>query len=252
MKLHVISDLHAGFAPFDLPQTDADVLVLAGDADVGLRGMRMAHEWARERPVVYVAGNHEFYGESIPRHIHKLRDAARGTPVRFLEDEAAVIGRVRFLGCTLWTDFDLFGDRVRSAQAAKAVMNDFRSIRVDPQYRRFDPTDAMGLHSRSLRWLLARLDEPFDGPTVVVTHCAPTLHSVSPVHRHDPVTAAYASNLEPLLDGRAALWIHGHTHYSCDYTVCGTRVIANQRGYPHETTGFDPAYTIEVPGSSPP
>ncbi|HEX9937414.1 MAG TPA: metallophosphoesterase [Longimicrobium sp.] len=249
MKLHVVSDLHAGFAPYEPPDTGADVLVLAGDVDVGVRGMKLAQQWARERPVIYVAGNHEFYGESIPRHISRLADAAAGTEVRFLENEAAVVGGVRFLGCTLWTDFDLFGERMRSAAAAKAVMNDFRSIRVDPVYRRFDPVDAMGLHGRSLRWLLQRLDEPFDGPTVVVTHCAPSLRSVKPLHRSDPVTAAYASNLDALLDGRAALWIHGHTHFCCDYADGGTRVIANQRGYPHEDTGFDPAFTVEVPGS---
>ncbi|HEX8830278.1 MAG TPA: metallophosphoesterase, partial [Longimicrobium sp.] len=211
--------------------------------------MKMAREWARERPVIYVAGNHEFYGESIPRHITKLRDAAAGTEVRFLENEAAVIGGVRFLGCTLWTDFDLFGDRVIAAAAAKAAMNDFRTIRVDPQYRRFDPVDAMAMHSRSLRWLVERLDEPFDGPTVIVTHCAPSLRSVTPQYRDNTVTAAYASNLDALFDGRAALWIHGHTHFCCDYTEGGTRVIANQRGYPHEDTGFDPAFTVDVPGT---
>jgi hypothetical protein len=250
MKLHIVSDLHAGFAPFDPPDVDADVLVLAGDVDTGVRGMKMAAGWARGRPVIYVAGNHEFYGESIPRHLQKLADAAAGTEVRFLENQAAAIGGVRFLGCTLWTDFDLFGQRMLDAAAAQMAMNDFRSIRVDPQYRRFHPTDAMAMHATSLRWLVDRLDEPFDGPTVVVTHAAPSLRSVKPVHRKDPVTAAYASNLDALFDGRAVLWIHGHTHVCCDYTEGGTRVIANQRGYPHEHTGgFDPAFTVEVPGS---
>jgi len=250
MKLHVVSDLHAGFAPFDRPDTGADVLVLAGDVDTGVRGMEMAARWARGRPVVYVAGNHEFYGESIPRHLQKLAGAAKGTEVRFLENQAAEIGGVRFLGCTLWTDFDLFGRRMVDAVAAQAAMNDFRSIRVDPQHRRFHPADAMAMHAASLRWLVDRLAEPFDGPTVVVTHAAPSLRSVKPAYRRDPVTAAYASNLDALLDGRAALWIHGHTHFCCDYTAGGTRVIANQRGYPHEDTGgFDPAFTVEVPGS---
>jgi hypothetical protein len=250
MKLHVISDLHAGFAPFELPETDADVLVLAGDADTGLRGLAMAAGWARRRPVVYVAGNHEFYGESIPRHLQKLADGSAGTEVRFLENRVATLGGVRFLGCTLWTDFDLFGKRMLDAAAAQMAMNDFRSIRVDPQYRRFHPTDAMAMHAASLHWLVERLDEPCDGPTVVVTHAAPSLRSVKPAYRTDPVTAAYASNLDALFDGRAALWIHGHTHFCCDYTVGGTRVIANQRGYPHEDTGgFDPAFTVQVPGS---
>jgi predicted phosphodiesterase len=250
MKLHVLSDLHAAFEPFVPPETSADVLVLAGDVDVGLRGMTLAREWARGRPVVYVAGNHEFYGESIPRHLRKLAKAADGSEVRFLENTEAVIGGVRFLGCTLWTDYELFGDRRAGADAAAAVMNDFRQIRVDPEFRRFRPTDAMAIHAASIRWLTARLDEPFDGATVVVTHAAPTLRSVKPSHRSDPVTAAFASNLEWMLDGRAALWIHGHTHLCCDYEVGGTRVVANQCGYPGEDTGgFDPAFVIEVPGT---
>jgi len=247
MKLHVVSDLHAGFRPFDLPETDADVLVLPGDIDVGVDGIALARTWAQERPVLYVAGNHEFYGQAIPRHLGKMAAAAEGSSVEFLENREVVIGGVRFLGCTLWTDFDLFGHRGQCMAAAEAVMNDFRQIRVDPEYRRFRGIDAASTNRRSLRWLIERTHEPFAGPTVIVTHHAPSIRSVKPVHRHDPVSAAFASDLEWMLDGRAALWIHGHTHFSCDYTIGGTRVISNQRGYPGEESGFDPAFVVEVP-----
>lgn len=250
MKLHVFSDLHLGFAPFAPPETDADVLVLPGDVDVGTDGIAKAREWARGRPTLYVAGNHEFYGEAIPRHLGKMEDAAAGSPVELLENRAVVIGGVRFLGCTLWTDFDLFGERRACAAAAEAAMNDFRQIRMEPEFRRFRAFDAGSLHLRSLKWLVARLDEAFDGPTVVVTHHAPSIRSIKPVHRQDPVSAAFASDLEWLLDGRASLWIHGHTHFCCDYTAGGTRVVSNQRGYPGEDTGaFAPAFVIEVPGT---
>lgn len=252
MKLHVVSDLHTEFAPFSPPETGADALVLAGDTGTGLRGMELARGWAEAlgKPVVYVAGNHEFYGEALPRLHEKLAAAAEGTEVHFLEDRAVVVGGARILGCTLWTDFDLFGNRVLDGAAAQAVMNDFRKIRVSPDFRRFGPGDARSLHLRSLRWLRARLDEPFDGPTVIVTHHAPGLRSVAPPYRSNPVTAAYASDLEWLLDGRAALWIHGHTHVCVDYTVGGTRVVANQRGYPDDPVpGFDPALVVEVPGA---
>jgi hypothetical protein len=86
---------------------------------------------------------------------------------------------------------------------------------------------------------------------VVVTHHAPSPRSIRPRFRDDPVSAAYASDLEWMLDGaRAALWVHGHTHFCVDYTVNGTRVYANQRGYPHDDTpGYDPARTIEVDGT---
>ena len=126
-------------------------------------------------------------------------------------------------------------------------MNDFRQIRVEPEFRRLHPHDVMAMHHHSLRWLTERLDAPFAGPTVIVTHAAPGLRSVAPKHRADPLTAAFASDLEWLLDGRAVLWIHGHTHFCCDYTVGGTRVVSNQRGYPGEDTGpFDPALVVEV------
>jgi predicted phosphodiesterase len=247
MKLHIVSDVHAGFRAFEPPETDADLLVLPGDIDVGLRGLTLAKAWARGRPVLYVAGNHEFYGEAIPRHIHKLEAAAEGSEVRFLENREVVLGGVRFLGCTLWTDFELFGNRMVAASAAQAVMNDFRKIRVEPEFRALRPIDVMAMHQRSLAWLTERLDAPFDGPTVVVTHAAPSLRSIAPMHRGDPVSAAFASDLEWMLDGRATLWIHGHTHFCCDYEIGGTRVVANQRGYPHEDTrGFDPAFVVEV------
>ncbi len=247
MKLHVLSDLHTEFAPFDPPETDADVLVLAGDVGVGMRGLALAREWARGRPVVYVAGNHEYYREAIPTLTERLAAESADSGVHFLENRAVEIGGVRFLGCTLWTDFEVFGQRVADASAAQAVMNDFRLIRMLPQYRRFSPDDARTLNLRSTRWLHEALATPFAGRTVVVTHHVPSLRSVHPRFRDDPVTAAYASDLEWMMDGSAALWIHGHTHVCVDYEIGGTRVFANQRGYPHDAVeGFDPARVVEV------
>jgi predicted phosphodiesterase len=247
MKIHLLSDLHTEFAPFDPPETDADVVVLAGDIAKATKGIERAKGWFPDRPVLYVAGNHEYYGESIPRLNHKLTAAADAAGVHFMENREVVIGGVRFLGCTLWTDFELFGERQHSMAAAQAMMNDFRLIRVDPDYRRFRPMDAGATHRRSLNWLMERLDATFDGTTVIVTHHAPSLRSVNPEFDSHPATPAYASDLEWLLDGRAALWLHGHTHMGLDYEIGGTRVIANQRGYPDAPApGFDPARVIEV------
>jgi predicted phosphodiesterase len=247
MKIHLLSDLHTEFAPFQPPPTDADVVVLAGDVGVGTRGLPAVREWFLDRPVVYVAGNHEFYREAIPRLSEKLAEETEGSGIHYLENRAVVIGGVRFLGCTLWTDFDVFGERVRCMAEAQVTMNDFRLIRVLPQYRRFHPNDAAAMHERSLRWLMAALDEPFAGTTVIVTHHAPSLRSCNPAYRSHPVTAAYVSDLEWMLDGRAALWVHGHTHLCVDYEIGGTRVVANQRGYPHDgVEGFDPGLVLEV------
>jgi predicted phosphohydrolase len=94
MRIHVLSDLHTEFAPFELPDTAADVLVLAGDVGTGMRGLEPARGWARDRLTVYVAGNHEYYREAIPRLTEKLRAAARESGVHFLEDEAVVLSGV--------------------------------------------------------------------------------------------------------------------------------------------------------------
>lgn len=247
MKIHFLSDLHTEFEPFDPPETEADLVVLAGDTSTGTRGIEQARQWFAGRPVLYVAGNHEYYRESTPRLNRRLAEAARTHGIHFLENGQALVGGVRFLGCTLWTDFELFGERQGSMDAAQAAMNDFRLIRVDPDYRRFRPADARASHVSSLAWLHARLQEPFDGPTVVVTHHAPSLRSVNPLFHHHPATPAYASDLEWMLDGRAAVWIHGHTHQCVDYEIGGTRVVSNQRGYPGDPVeGFDPARVVEV------
>ncbi|HEY0153413.1 MAG TPA: metallophosphoesterase [Longimicrobium sp.] len=247
MKIRVLSDLHMEFAPFDPPPVNADVVVLAGDVAPGLRGLAWARTAFGETPVVYVAGNHEYYRHAIPKLSDDLSREAAGSPVRFLENAEAVVAGVRFLGCTLWTDFDLFGDRLHSAAAAQAAMNDFKLIRMAPRYRRFGPGDARTLHLRSVRWLQERLSIPFAGPTVVVTHHAPSTRSCAPERVHDPLNAAYASDLESMLDGSAALWIHGHTHHCVDYDVGGTRVRSNQRGYPDEgVRGFDPGLVIDL------
>jgi predicted phosphodiesterase len=248
MKIHVLSDLHTEFAPFHPPETGADVVVLAGDTATGIEGMRMARDWFPGRPVLYVAGNHEFYRESTPRLQRKLAQAGDAWGIHYLENRAVVVDGVRFLGCTLWTDFELFGERQVAMAAAQAVMNDFRLIRVDPEYRRFRPADARVSHLISLDWLVRTLETPFDGPTVVVTHHAPSLRSVNPPFREHPATPAYASDLEWLLDGRVAMWIHGHTHVCLDYEVGGTRVVSNQRGYAEEdpVDDFDPACVVEL------
>lgn len=249
MRLHVLSDLHLEFAPFISPSVDADVVVLAGDTHPGLRSVRWAAEHWPDRPVVVVPGNHEFYGHTYPTLVRKLEAeaAARSPHVHVLSDCAVEIGGVRFLGTTLWTDFALLADPAAGMAAAQTQMTDFRRIRVEPRYAKARPTDTVVWHRRSVRWLREALAVPYDGPTVVVTHHAPSGRSVNPLYT-DPVTAAYASHLDQLVaESGAALWVHGHTHYCVDYTIGDTRVLSNQRGYPDEPVdGFAAELVVEV------
>lgn len=179
MRLHVLSDLHLEHGAFVPPPVDADVLVLAGDVASGTRGVAYARRWARGRPVVYVAGNHEHYGQRLPALTAELRRAAAGSQVHLLENEELVLGGVRFLGCTLWSDFELAGaeHRAASLRLCARVVNDYEHITFGPQDRPLRPEDTRLLHVASRRWLEQRLAAPRAGPTVVVAHHAPLIRA---------------------------------------------------------------------------
>ncbi len=230
MKLHVLNDLHIEFGAFEPPGTEADVVVLAGDIGVGVEGLRWAGESFPGTPVVYVPGNHEFYGHDVAI-LERLRAEAPAN-VHVLDDEQAEIGGVRFLGCVLWSDFALHGEarQASAMRSASTDMNDFAQIRRGD--RAFQPRDALEWHLRSRRWLAERLCEPFAGQTVVVTHHAPSPRSIAPRYAGSPLSPAFASDLESLMETwDIALWVHGHLHDSFDYEVAGTRVVCNPRGY---------------------
>ena len=253
MKLNILSDLHLGFGAFDRPQNDADVVILAGD----ISRPREAAAWALrfEKPVLYVLGNHEFYGSSIDGAADEIKRLCAGTCVRVLDNTEIVIGHVRFLGTTLWTDFELFGEGERKAAAmaeARHLIRDFNRIQlVEAATALFSPEDSAALFKRQAGWLDGRLDAAHDGPTVVITHHAPTRKSIHPRFVDSLLNACFVSDAERLIRAdRAQLWIHGHTHDSFDYIVNGTRVVCNPRGYAkagvNENPRFDPDLMIEV------
>jgi len=251
MRLHVLSDLHLEFDS-EPPAVveDADVVVLAGDICTGADGVRWAREWAQGRPVIYLAGNHEFYGHAFPDVIASLRDVATGTSVHVLENDELVIDGVRFLGATLWSDFDFDGPDRReiSMRVCARVVRDYQQIEYGPENRPLRPADTRAAHVRSREWLTERLAEPFDGPTVVVTHHQPIVTGQPPNAALRAIAGAFVSDLSPLIGAeREALWIFGHTHRSADLVHDGTRVLSNQRGYPHEpVAGFDPGMVVEI------
>jgi Icc-related predicted phosphoesterase len=248
MRIHILSDLHLEFAPFQRNNVDADVVVLAGDVHTGKNGIKWILKAFPDRPVIYVLGNHEFYGQKIPKLIDEIKEFAQGTSVHVLENDCVEIGNVIFLGATLWTDFRLYGDPVLAEVTAQTGMTDFRRIRVTPSYRRFRPSDARRIHTHSLEWLTQQVEQARGRKIVVVTHHAPSPQSIPARFQNDPLNPAFASNLESFIsECGAALWIHGHIHHHSDYTIGSTRVVANPRGYPTEPhIGFDPTLVIEI------
>jgi predicted phosphodiesterase len=249
MNLHILSDLHLTVAPLTQPQNDADVVILAGD----IARPRDAIAWAQAfaKPVLYVPGNHEFYGGEIDETRKTLRAASENTRVRVLDDDVFVHRGVRFVGSTLWTDFLLFGEAQRAAamDEGRRFLRDFTRIRYGEAP--YTPQDSAMRFATHRRFLERALATPFAGPTVVVTHHAPSRSSIHPRFHGSPLNACFVSDLEAMMDGtRVALWIHGHTHDSFDYTINGTRVVCNPRGYaPHginENTRFDPDFVVAI------
>ena len=289
MKLLVLSDLHVEFAPFepDAEATEAaDVIVLAGDIHKGVQGMAWARKTFPNHDIIYVAGNHEFYGQHWDLLVVELRVAALMTGIHFLENSSISFGGVRFLGATLWTDFEFFGSTTRSKMMrdAEGRMNDYQRIMASPlavklkglagevvakagtsigyikRRQALSPTHTVLRHRESLAWLQAELEQENLGThkkTVVVTHHYPSKHSTAARYTNDPLTAAFGSKLSLDLLTRTDLWIHGHTHDSCDYRLgnskMSVRVVCNPRGYPmgwqkndFENPDFNPGLLIDI------
>lgn len=256
MKIQIASDLHNEFfAKYgnsvpDIAHTDADVIVLAGDIWVKGRGAMWAIEQSQihGKHIVYVLGNHEYWRQHT-RHVDKLKVLVEGTDVHILERDMVIIDGTRFLGSTLWTDFAIKGsgaEKQLAMFAAREQVQDYRLIRVAPSYKRLHPQDTVEWHERSVAWLRRKLDEPFDGKTVMVSHHAPHLKSDPWINN---LTPAYLSDLSYMMDGESLhLWIHGHTHVTADYVVHGTRVVSNPRGYPgvEPVDGFNPRLVIDL------
>jgi predicted phosphodiesterase len=255
VRLQVLSDLHLERAPFAGDVVDSDAIILAGDIARGTRGVEWARQWAGDRPVLYVAGNHEFYGHAVPELIGELRRAAAGSPVRVLEHDEVVLDGTRFLGCTLWSDFDYDGRerRAHAMRVCERVVNDFAHIEFGPAGRTLAACDARTFHLSSRRWLEERLARRHDGPTVIITHHAPLIRTRPRAPLLRAIAGAFASDLSELMGGeKVALWIYGHTHQVADLELRGTRVISNPRGYPHQpVAGFDPACVVALGADGP-
>ena len=233
MKIQIASDLHLDILQQQFPgyrviePADADILVIAGDIHHGAGALEVFADWPV--PVVYVNGNHEAYHEHYPELIATLRQSTANSHIRYLENAEWQIGGVRFLGCCLWTDYQFSELTQEEAMAeSEKILYDHKLITTDEGL--FSAAHALRMHEASRDWLAQKLDEAFDGKTIVVTHHSPHPNSVHPRFAGSPLNAAFVSDLSALM-GKAALWIHGHVHDSFDYMLNGTRVVANPRGY---------------------
>ena len=257
------SDPHCEFAPFEVPDIppDIDAVLIAGDTNVKLRHLDFGEAVARQagKPVLMTWGNHEAYGSSIldlhDKEVARLAELHRdGVPLHVLHRGAHVdVADTRVVGATLWTDmkYSRF-DPIDTGHHVEGVMNDYRRIRLGRgNYRRLRASDTMRWHGLDRQGIADALALPFDGKRLVMTHHVPSGLCVAPHHRSDIVTAAYASDLDAFIKATAPeVWIYGHSHDCLEAEIEGekgiTRLRANPRGYPDETTRFDPLRVVSV------
>ncbi len=282
MKIQLLSDLHLEAHPHWQPKPGpgAELLVLAGDIgsyqtgslltdpDFGLARFSPRLGWPTQ--VLFVPGNHEYDGLDFDRAHDRLRETCTRLGITWLEREvlvwgnsaASALGQLRFIGTTLWTDFDALAPEAGAstlsgnplAQQLKARDKAFRAanyyLRKAATTRHGAPMLAQQVREQALvcqAWLAEALAQPFDGTTVVVTHFAPSLRSADPRYGLTPGTAGFCNALDGLLPA-AQFWLHGHLHAPSNYQHLGCQVLANPLGYARkgEQGRFDPMCCLEV------
>lgn len=281
VNIQLLSDLHLESNPnfTAQPVPGADVLVLAGDigsyqkgslldelniSDFGLARFsplpveRGGAGWPT--PVLFVPGNHEYDGLDFDETHVRLRETCERLGMVWLERETVVIEGVRFVGSTLWTDFDALsagqaqaaditvGEQLKAREKAFRAANFY--LQKNHSFRAGQPLLAVDVREEGLKsqaWLRQALAVPFEGPTVAVTHFAPSLLSADPRYGLVPGTAGFCNALDDLLP-LAGLWLHGHLHCAIDYVSRGCRVVANPLGYArkHEQEAFLPNLLIKI------
>ncbi len=248
MKALILSDLHLEFHDLEIQNHNADLVILAGDIHLKDKGVKWAIKTFSHIPVLYVLGNHEYYGSAYPKLIHKLKMLTKGTHVHILEKDTFSIDGINFIGCTLWTDFNLFGDPRIAGFSCQQVMSDYKKIRISPRYSKLRSIDVAVIHRQSLCWLCDTLSQFNQQVTVVITHHAPSKICLPSTHHDDIISAAYASDLDHVIKQyQPNYWIHGHLHHTVNHAINDTRIICNPRGYlGEENPDFDPHMNIEI------
>ena len=281
MKIQLLSDLHLESNPHftATPTPGADVLVLAGDIGSYQAGSKLAElnipDFGLGRfsplpvavggaawpvPVFFLPGNHEYDGLDFDAAHARLRETCERLGMVWLERETVVLAGVRFIGCTLWTDFDALADlnpqvnpQTADSPLTQQLQAREKAFRAANFYLKKNHSFRLGLPMladavreegvKSQQWLRQALAEPFDGPTIVVTHFAPSLLSADPRYGLNAGTAGFCNGLDELL-GSARLWLHGHLHCPADYVKNGCRVVANPLGYARK--GEQKAFRAEL------
>lgn len=245
MKFDLISDLHlTSFlnptAEFSNLKPTSSVLAVLGDVcEIGQ--FRLALPFFKHLRdlwdcVLYVPGNHEFYGGHLSNTVSIIGDwLSNEVPgVIVMDNEVVKIDGVSYIGSTLWSDMNK-SDPL-AVQACRDFISDYRYIKRDPisNDKIIVPKDTVNLFKKNVQFIstmLGLVDE--ESPIVVLTHHAPSYQSISPGFIGNVMNGAFVSELSDLIldSPNIRVWAHGHTHFPVDYTIGECRVVANPYGY---------------------
>jgi predicted phosphodiesterase len=251
MKVKIVSDIHLEYCNFQLKYTGEDILVLAGDISPNFEhASRLIIEYlnsSNEAQVIFVLGNHDYYGSYISEPISKWKSLNLDR-FHILENDYVEIESICFYGATMWTDID---NRNRTLMiSGQTKIADFQHI-ID-----FTPDKFCSMHNNSKNLLKEFLDTRHD-KVVVITHHLPTYKSIDVKYKNNDTNSLFAStDLQDLVNhDNVRLWIHGHTHSPVDYYDGETRVLCNPRGEvkmwkehvkKRENKNFDSEFILDI------
>ncbi|WP_019531427.1 metallophosphoesterase [Dasania marina] len=242
------SDIHNEFRRenYNYVNRGEKVAVFAGDIGVGEYAINYIKGLAELYPdthFIFVPGNHEYYNPNLAKDTldKTFRSVAKTVDnLHFLNRDSVVIDGIKFLGCTLWSDFTTFGPELEklALNTAKYFLNDFREITNNGFA--LTPKQMASWQKIDVNWLDTELAKPFFGKTVIVTHFPGVIECVHPHFEVDAVTTYFNNDLEWIVEKhKIDLWLYGHNHWSTSFTLKKTRFYSNQPGYPREQTGHD-------------
>lgn len=214
---------------------EADVAIVAGDHSPNLISSVMAlSRLADQMPVIYVPGNRDYYGTDYQKANELALEIAEKTGVHLLINSSHDINGVRFIGSTLWTDFQLDGPH----RAEELLKGNFLADNV--AIEDWSPQRQLVEHKKARAFIEGKLQEPFAGIKVVVTHQTPHRNSVHARYNGSPYNGCFTTDLSVLFEDLSApdLWVHGGVHSNHDYLVGNSRVLCNSRGYFGENSEY--------------
>jgi hypothetical protein len=176
-------------------------------------------------------GNAEHYGGDFTQSYGLLRKVCDMLSIHLLEKETVTIKGVTFIGGTLWTD--MYQEDPGVIDVISLLMYDYKGL-IRNSNKTFTAKDSVDEHKLFLEFIRKTIAKKPKSKFVVVSHHGPSIQSVRPAYRNNPVVCgAYASNLSEFISSHPQIkvWTHGRTHRKFDYMMGSTRVLCNPRGY---------------------